>query len=88
MMRAVLAAWATTATLTGRLASRPRIQGEPLSGLALTWRSQELAPRMSSLRRSLSPARLIWPVNLCLPPVSWLLRVRPSQAAKSLPEVN
>ena len=36
MMRAVLPAWATTATLTGRLASSPRIQSEPLSGLALT----------------------------------------------------
>ncbi len=46
-----------------------------------------VAPTTSTLRRASSPARVI-PPGLALPAVEWSLGVRPSQAAKSRPDLN
>jgi hypothetical protein len=59
MIRAVLFAIATVATLVGFRASRLTKRGSIFSGLYFARRTSEVMPTMSSLRRYLSPSFLL-----------------------------
>ena len=62
MIRAVLFAIATVATLVGSRASRSARRGSILPGLYFARRTSDVMPTMSSLRRYLGPPihRMLW----------------------------
>ena len=70
MIRAVLFAIATVATLVGFRASRSARRGSILPGLYFARRTSDVIPTMSSLRRYLSPILLIRP-SRSLPPLDF-----------------
>ena len=84
MIRAILFASATAATMRGL---RPTSLPSQLSGmtpLRMIQRILLMAPTISSLRMSVCPI-LLTPPSRVLPPVDLCLGTRPSQAAKFLP---
>jgi hypothetical protein len=70
MIRAVLFAIATVATLVGFRASRLTSRGSIVCGLHLARRTSEVMPTMSSLRRYLSPILVMCP-SRSLPPLDF-----------------
>src|SRR5690242_20317820 len=81
-MRAILAAWASTATLTGRRARMPRCQRVARSLRVRAAHITVLAPRAKSLLSRVSPWRLI-PVSRRLPALAYWRGVSPHQRQKS-----
>ena len=70
MIRAVLFAIATVATLVGLRVSRSARRGSILPGLYFAQRTSDVMPTMSSLRRYLSPILVIRP-SRSLPPLDF-----------------
>ena len=77
MIRVVLFAIATVATLVGFRASRSARRGSIVAGLYFARRTSEVVPTMSSLRRYLSPILVIRPKR-SLPDAPAMKRIHPT----------
>src|ERR1700721_3339791 len=86
MIRAILLANATAATLNGRLASSAFSQGRARSSFRAIRRTA-VAPRTRRTRSSGLPILEI-PPSRSLPPLDWGLGVNPTQAAKWRADLN
>ena len=86
MIRAILLANATAATLNGRLASSAFSQGRARSSFRAIRRTA-VAPRTSRTRSSGLPILEI-PPSRSLPPLEWGFGVNPTQAAKWRADLN
>ena len=87
IMRAVLLAMATAATLLGLRDRMSANHGSNLSGSDLMDRIRDVMPKTSNRRMYWSPIFEMWP-NRSFPPLDLLSGVSPSQAANSLPLLN
>src|SRR5215213_4215752 len=86
-MRAVLLANATVTSMRGLRSSIRASQDPAGAPLMQAWRTTALPPMMSKRRIVRSPIFEVAP-SRCLPPVDFCNGVRPSQAAKSRPDLN